>query len=318
MNELSPELSVVIAAFNAERTLERQLAALSRQSVTFAWEVLVCDNGSTDGTASITREWSSRFPQLVLVDASARRGPAAARNAGARSARSPLLAFCDADDEVDDGWVVAMHKALHVDSFVTGVCRRPQLNSRPDAPEYFDFSTYRMSFLPQLMAAGSANMGIERRLFEEIGGFDESLRTGEDLDLCWRLQLADQPLVVHPEVRMTVSNREGLRASFLQAFAYGRGNRQLRHKYARVIDGYRNGSAESGSPLPSEASASAGEAPWTGRVSVVRRVASKVVRVRRPSDFSNAVHRLGSALGSRFGSYDKSGPQLAARFDSRP
>src|SRR5690606_34073255 len=133
----TPEASVVIAAFNAERTLGEQLAALSRQAVRFPWEVLVCDNGSTDGTVAVVTEWQGRLPQLRLVDASARRGPGAARNAGAARALSPLLLFCDADDVVADDWLAPLHGALQREVFVTGNSRRPVLNSRPGSHVYF-------------------------------------------------------------------------------------------------------------------------------------------------------------------------------------
>ena len=62
------------------------------------WEVVVADNGSDDGTRACVQRWSERHPRIHLVDASARRGAAAARNIGVRSARGRLLAFCDADD----------------------------------------------------------------------------------------------------------------------------------------------------------------------------------------------------------------------------
>ncbi len=55
MNQVTPEVSVIVAAYNAEATLGEQLEALSRQAVSFPWELLVCDNGSTDGTAELVR-----------------------------------------------------------------------------------------------------------------------------------------------------------------------------------------------------------------------------------------------------------------------
>src|SRR5690606_31786877 len=81
-----PELSVVIAAFDARATLGEQLDALAARDVDFAVEVLVCDNGSRDGTPDLVRRRQEREPWLRLVDASARRGPSAARNIGAGQA----------------------------------------------------------------------------------------------------------------------------------------------------------------------------------------------------------------------------------------
>ncbi len=306
-----PEASVVIAAFNAEQTLAEQLDALSRQVVDFPWELLVCDNGSTDGTAQVARQWQDRRPWLRLVDASARRGPGAARNAGAAAARSPLLLFCDADDVVADDWLRGLHSALQQEKFVTGNSRRPELNSRPGAPVYFDFSTYRMHVFPQLPGAGAGNMGIHARVFAQVGGFDDSLLTGEDLDLCWRVQLAGYQLAVQRHAVVHVSNRTGLGASFRQAYAYGVGDKRLRHKFAHVIRAY-----EGVAPLP-VATDSAGttqtEIPpsFGSRVArSIRRVLAKIISIRHPSDVTNVVHRIGTALGYRFGRIDAAAPQL--------
>jgi glycosyltransferase involved in cell wall biosynthesis len=321
----SPVVSVVIAAYQAERTLDAQLAALAEQRAPFAFELLVCDNGSTDGTAALARSWEDRLP-VTVVDASRRRGPGAARNVGAAAATSPLLAFCDADDVVDEGWLVAMVEGLREHDFVSGASFRPERNSRPDHPVYFEFSTYRMWFLPQLPVAGAGNMGVRREVFLGVGGFDESLTAGEDLDLCWRIQLAGHPLVRAPGARVHVSNRDGLRASFRQAYAYGVGDRRLMHKYARVIAAYRAQpaptAADARAAAPTSADGVGGRAGDAGAGDAVpgsamqralrtaRRALRKAVSIRRPSDLSEAVHKLGTRLGTRFGSVDRSVAQV--------
>ncbi|NTV38906.1 MAG: glycosyltransferase [Demequinaceae bacterium] len=314
--DVVPEVSVVIAALNAERTLGGQLAALSRQEVSFPWEIVVCDNGSTDGTVRLVRTWQERLPQLRVVDASARRGPGAARNVGAAAASAPLLLFCDADDVVADDWLREMHSALRGEKFVTGNSRRPEFNSRPGAPVYFDFSTYRTRIFPQLPVAGAGNMGVHKSAFDEVGGFDYSLRTGEDLDLCWRLQLAGYRLTVQRAAVVNVSNREGLGASFRQAYAYGVGDKRLRHKYARVIRAFAGldplpVATDLAKPPPAAARLGAphGPSPRSPRAAL-RRIMVKVVSIRRPSDLTNLVHKVGTALGYRFGSIDKTVPQL--------
>ncbi|MBW4031755.1 MAG: glycosyltransferase [Acidobacteria bacterium] len=310
-------MSVVIAAFDAERTLGEQLAALSRQVVLFPFEVLVCDNGSSDRTIAVAEQWRlGSLPQLRVVDASARRGPGAARNAGAAAALAPLLVFCDADDVVADDWLAEMHSALQTADFVSGTSKRPELNSAPESPVYFDFSTYRRPFFPQLPVAGAGNMGVRAEVFRSVGGFDESLQTGEDLDLCWRVQLSGHRLEWQPTAIVRVSNRETLRASWHQAYAYGVGEKRLGYKYARVIAAF-DGLA----PLPVAADRREASAPAKGAVPatsplvsrgvrMVRRVVRKAVSVRRPTDLSNIAFNVGIALGSRFGSVDRSMPQV--------
>src|SRR5690349_7650703 len=105
-------LSVVIACRNAETTLGVQLEALTREPRHSEWDVLLCDNGSTDCTLELAQRYRDRLPNLRIVPADGRPGPAHARNVGARSTGAPWLAYVDADDEIAPGWVGAMRAAL--------------------------------------------------------------------------------------------------------------------------------------------------------------------------------------------------------------
>lgn len=319
-DDVAPHVSVIIAAYNAEETLDAQLDALERQTADFPFEVLVCDNGSTDGTAALTRRRMHRTPHLRLIDASARRGPGAARNAGARAARAPFLVFCDADDVVADDWLALMHGSLSEAPFVSGTSRRPELNSRPENPTYFDWSLYRMPFFPYLAGAGAGNMGIHKAVFDEVGGFDETLRTGEDLDLCWRVQLAGYPLIANDSAIVNVSNRAGLRATMRQGFGYGVGDKALAYKFARVAEAYRArpsaatdaGAAadEASGSLDDDGAGAASPGPLRRIGALVSRVLRKFRRVPRASDFTEITLKVATALGFRFGRIDKSVPQV--------
>src|SRR5579864_1647403 len=75
-------LSIVIACRNEAETLPKQLDALAAQDWPGWWQVVVVDNGSTDGTAEVARRWADRISNLEVVDASQRRGQAYARNVG--------------------------------------------------------------------------------------------------------------------------------------------------------------------------------------------------------------------------------------------
>src|SRR5204862_5354000 len=97
-----------------------QLSALSRQDYTGAGELVVADNGSNDGSHAIVANWSTRLRNLRVVDASQRRGCAAADNIGAAAARGSALVFCDQDDVVQPGWLAAMAEALHSHDLVAG------------------------------------------------------------------------------------------------------------------------------------------------------------------------------------------------------
>ena len=227
------ELSVVIAAYDAEATLGAQLDALAAQRVPFAWEVVVADNGSTDGTAALARSYIGRL-RIRVVDASATPGAGAARNVGVSVARGPLIAFCDADDVVGDGWLAAMRAALSRNAFVAGRFDGTRLNSasvlRSRAlPQQHGLQ--ESARLPGLHAAGAGNMGIRADVFRAVGGFDPRCLYLEDADLCWRVQLAGVPLTWAPDAVLHVRLRGNLWSSARQGFHYGTGERWLALRY---------------------------------------------------------------------------------------
>ena len=236
--ESIPELSVVIAAFNAGGTLGEQLRELAAQTPQWPWEVIVADNGSTDRTTEVVAELQADFPWLRLVDASQRRGPAAARNVGVTYARAARIAFCDADDLIADGWVETMHAALVEHEFVAGSFDTRRLAGRNRFVVSWSPQREALSvkpYLPEFVTGGSGNLGIRRSVFNEAGGFDESAMVAEDDDLCLRVQLAGHQLVFESSLVLHVRRRAGLRAVLRQARAYGAGARRLEHRYARIV-----------------------------------------------------------------------------------
>jgi glycosyltransferase involved in cell wall biosynthesis len=215
-------ISVIVPVHNGMPWLEDQLRALTEQECPVPWEVVVADNGSTDQSTSVVREWARRSPVLRLVDASEVRGPGAARNAGVREARGDLLAFCDADDVVHPGWLSAHVSALAGADISAGVFDFWSLNglSPPDPPSYAPPPAMGLfDFLP---AAGSGNVALRRRTFEELGGFAEDLMTGEDFDLSWRAQLAGHRFVLTPEAVLARRDQQGFGAVFRRYTSYGR------------------------------------------------------------------------------------------------
>jgi glycosyltransferase involved in cell wall biosynthesis len=232
------DVSVVIAARDAARTLPAQLAALADQRPAARWEVLVADNGSTDGTADLVRAAARDHPWLRLVDASGTRGAGAARNVAARHARGDALLFCDADDVVAPGWVDALHDALRGAALVAGRLEWARLNDR---------SAQRSRALPQvdglqygepvpwLGCASASNLGVRRALFERLGGFDTRARYLQDTDLCWRAQLtADADLAFVPDAVVHMRLRRGLRGAWRQGRGSGMGQRWLAARYGQV------------------------------------------------------------------------------------
>ena len=185
LEDRSLDLSVIVPARNEAATIGLQLEALAVQRGDAVFEVVVGDNGSTDATVAAVEAFAGRFDRLVVVDASARPGCGAAKNQAAAHARAPLLAFCDADDIVAEGWVAAVASGLSDADFVAGpsvtFTEEPRHDAtHPSAP------TTVLGFLP---FAEGCNLGIHAGVFLDAGGFDEGALAAEDVELSWRLQL---------------------------------------------------------------------------------------------------------------------------------
>jgi glycosyltransferase involved in cell wall biosynthesis len=305
------EVSVVIPAFDAESTLGEQLGALAAQVGAPVFEVLVCDNGSRDATAALVRGWAARgsgvsWARLRLVDASARRGPAAARNVGARAAVGRALLFCDADDVVSPGWVAALHDALHPDTLVAGPWEFGRLNPSVREEDRWGPATFSPPVDVPLPAAGSGNLGLSAELFDRLGGFDERLRVGEDIDLCWRAQLSGCTLVEVPGAVLHVRYRTRTSHAFRQAFAYAGSDRQMADKYRLVIAAYaRHESTGEGEPAPTPQSER--RPPWPRRAYLaVRKSAAEVARLRHPGGAVLLSSEIGEWLGLRLSRLDRS------------
>ena len=242
-----PRISVVIAAYNAERTLGEQLAALADQHEVpdVAWEVLVCDNRSVDRTAEVARSFADRVPGLQVLDAFERQGPAYARNLGAMAARGEFLAFCDADDVVAPDWVAQLNRAFSTHDFLAGRFESERLNS-PDILRTRQLSQSdglqrtRASEPPH---AGAGNLGIRRSLFLELGGFDENVLSLEDTDFSWRAQRAGVRLVFIPEVVVHVRLRSTWHGMFTQGRGYGSAQHALELRYPTAAEPAAGGSA---------------------------------------------------------------------------
>ena len=195
-----PEISVIIPAFNAERFLPLQLEALDAQSGAPSYEVVVVDNASTDGTASVVHRLAREvsYP-LRLVSAPEHQGPGFARNVGAAHAHADLLMFADADDVVSRWWVRNGARAFESSDLWSGgapfMTDEQMREGVEGARRAFDDSDewhapvpgdLRNAF-PVLMGG---DFGVTREVFERVGGFDHSLgAVYEDNDFAVRAHL---------------------------------------------------------------------------------------------------------------------------------
>jgi glycosyltransferase involved in cell wall biosynthesis len=230
------ELSVVIPCFNAAATIRELFEALAEQKWSKPWEVVVVNNGCTDNTLEIVDEYRSRIPNLRVVDASKRKGQPYALNVGVEAAAAPNVAICDADDVVGEGYVAAIGEALEKHDFVA--CRLDMKKLNPtwltDGRKFPQDTGLQSYYYPPFMVhAGGGTIGLKRRLWQDVGGVDETLPYLHDTDLCWKLQLAGTTLEFTPAAVIHIRLKQDLTGIFRQARKWGEYNVILYKRYRR-------------------------------------------------------------------------------------
>jgi len=226
-------VSIVIPARNAAGTLPVQLGALARQDYPGTWEIVVADNGSTDATPRIIREWQDRLPQLRRVSVP-EVGLDRARNGGIAAASGDRVLCCDADDEVSPAWITALDRALRTADVAGGPLEYDRLN--PPAvprPRPADHATTALPSVFGRPYGVGANLGFRRSVFDTIGGFDEDMVAGgaDDVDFCWRAADAGFSLAFAPDAVVHYRLRSSLRARARQQYGYARGEANLYAKH---------------------------------------------------------------------------------------
>ncbi len=174
-------ISVVIASRDREHYLRDTLASLESQAGAPPFEVIVVDNGSRDGTRGLVEARAGGDPPVWYVGEPAP-NRAKARNRGAAAARGDYLLFCDDDVRLPAGWVAAHAAAQRGGDYVVN---GPILNvGSPDARPAPRAVNYSRAFLC------SCNVSLSKRVFLDVGGFDENfdLYGWEDTELGLRLR----------------------------------------------------------------------------------------------------------------------------------
>lgn len=185
-----PKFSIIIPCFNAAETLPETLDSLRAQTCE-DWECLLIDDGSFDGTVGLL-ERAAQQDARFRVFRNTGQGPSAARNMGARLSRSPILAFCDADD-------VWLPQKLTV---LSGPFSAPENGALFARVAFFDRKDQRTRSkipvapvsIPMLMGENPvctmSNLAVRKDVFLRTGGFDENMVHNEDLE--WLIRLVGQ------------------------------------------------------------------------------------------------------------------------------
>jgi GT2 family glycosyltransferase len=224
-----PRVSVVVCSLNGERTLRDCLDGLLALEYP-DFEVIVVDDGSSDATAAIAREYGFR------VITTENRGLASARNTGMAAGSGEIVAYLDDDARPDPHWLsflaasflATSHAGIggpnveHPGDGPVAEC----VTNAPGGPVHVLLSDREAEHLP------GCNAAFRKASLEAVGGFDPRFRAaGDDVDLCWRLRDRGWTLGFSPGAVVWHHRRPSVRAYWKQQVGYGRAEALLERKW---------------------------------------------------------------------------------------
>jgi MoaA/NifB/PqqE/SkfB family radical SAM enzyme/GT2 family glycosyltransferase len=223
------DISIVIPTYNRKLKLKACLDSVFAQDYPpHAFEVIVIDDGSTDGTVNMLGDLSGKNPNLRYF-VQEHRGPAAARNLGIKHSRAELVGFTDSDCILQRDWVRrmveghAVHKEVAALGGVTEVERK---NIKAQVSQFLSDGAIETDIngKSETIFFPTCNVSFKRKYL--ICGFNElfPLPAGEDLDFFWRLFKNGGKLVYDRQIRVFHDCHTNFASFSKQAYMYGRGN----------------------------------------------------------------------------------------------
>lgn len=195
------KVTVVVPAHNEEALLEKCLRSLMEQKYE-DYEVIVVDNSSTDETAAI----AEKHADVVLCEE--KKGVAFARQRGFNRARGDVIASTDADTIVDENWLNEVAQAFKED--VVGAYGPVYLRDGSKLDKWlaeYGFTYFlRLNHLLGFPNFSGQNFAVQKKAFKEVGGFDRSVLSAEDVNLALRLRRKGK-ISFNPRMRVYTSAR---------------------------------------------------------------------------------------------------------------
>ena len=229
-----PRVSVIIP-FTRPDKIERAIVSVTAQGYpTELLEIIVVGKGS--------QRLKDKWPELTTVDAGPIFRPGKARNLGAQQASGEVLLFLDDDCEAQEGWLPATLTEL-ANTSVGAVSGMVNGKSRRVVARSVDFSNFGHCQVRQRQERPicTASFGIRRGVFDKVGGFSESMKVHEDIDVCHRLELEGYKSVYQPEVKVLHDHGRSTFPSFLRyMYSGGReGGLAVEETYKELSSFYR-------------------------------------------------------------------------------
>jgi GT2 family glycosyltransferase len=240
-----PRISVVVCSHNGELTLPDCLEGLSKLRYP-NFEVIVVDDGSTDATADVARNYG--YHPITT----SKLGLGNARNVGMEAATGEIVAYLDDDTRPDPDWLTHL-AAVFMSTERAGV-GGPNISASGDGliadcvakapgnPVHILLSDSEAEHIP------GCNMAFRKDCLQAIGGFDLRFRVaGDDVDACWRMHERGWTLGYSPAAVVWHHRRNSIRSYWRQQLGYGKAEALLERKWPQKYN-------------------AAGHVSWAGRI----------------------------------------------------
>jgi GT2 family glycosyltransferase len=240
-----PSVSVIVCTYNGKRTIRDCLEGIRKIDYP-NFEVIVVNDGSTDGSETVAEEYGFRVISIPNG------GLSNARNVGMRAAKGEIVAYIDDDAVPDPQWLTYLAATLlSTDHVGVGGPNIPPADDGPVAecvanspggPVHVLLTDREAEHIP------GCNMAFRKAALMAIDGFDAQFRiAGDDVDLCWRLLKRGWTLGFNPAAMVWHHRRNSVKAYWKQQMNYGKAEGYLEHKWPEKYN-------------------AAGHIPWAGRI----------------------------------------------------
>jgi hypothetical protein len=214
-----PRVSVIVLNWNGKHFLEKCLDSLLNQDYT-NFEVLLVDNGSTDGSVEFVKEKFGKNTNLKVIALKKNYGFSKGNNIGIKYAQGDYVIILNNDTVVKPNWLIELVSVMESDakigaaqSRLLSLADKRTIDSAGDFVDYYGLSIRRGSWgeedkgqydrIEEIFSARGAALIVRSKILVEIGAFDaDFFLSYEDMDLYWRIRLNGYKIVFVPKSRV--------------------------------------------------------------------------------------------------------------------
>jgi len=225
-------VSLIIPAYNAEKTIAECLAAVQNQDWDDEMEVILVNDGSTDSTAEI----ASTFPQVQVLSIP-NSGAPAATNIGMKAARYDIVASVDSDAILEKEWIKKIMPWFNDPNVAAVGGHAITANSHLIGKIAGYYSEMRRERSPMYIDdLGTVSTAYRRHVLAEVGMFDEQMKIGYDVDISRRLKAAGYQLVLEKNATCRHFWKDDLKGYCRQQYGFAYYRLDLTRKFGKPHD----------------------------------------------------------------------------------